>query len=111
MILESGSHVLIAHRRLFEADQRRLFVGTVDDYDSGIARITGYTWLRDPVSGVMVRKQDLRTKIVSLSAGTLIVYQLPSDLIVENVLFSMDGHNHLFLEDGKGLRMDLSENT
>lgn len=41
MILTQGSKVLICHRRLFEEDQPRLFVGIADAYEDGLAKVAG----------------------------------------------------------------------
>ena len=110
-VIHEGEVVLIVHRRLFTDDQPRFFVGVVDAYDGGVARITGYTWRRDPhVNGAWRRKPDLRTKIASLTSGTLMVYSLPlgPERIGEVELFS-SGDGSLLLRDGQGFQMDLSE--
>jgi hypothetical protein len=108
MILESGSIALVFHRRLFDRDSPRCFIGTVDAYEHGVARITGYTWLTDRIGGSLFKKSDLRTKIVSLSAGTLIVYQLPTSTDLTNIKFENVG-GKLILSDRGELKMDLSE--
>ena len=110
MILEAGSKVLLAHRRLFESDSVRFFVGVVDDYEAGMARITGHTWLRDGYRGIFTKKSDGRTKVISLSSGTIIVYQLPSTVQMSSLRFDIS-EGTLLLEDGEGFRMDLSEGT
>ena len=74
MVLESGDKLLIAHRRLYEKDEMRFFVGHIDGYEAGIARLTGHSYVRDPIGGTMLEKSDLRTKILSLASGTLLVY-------------------------------------
>jgi hypothetical protein len=83
MILESGSVVLVFHRRLFDQ-------------------------LNDRIGGTLFKKTDLRTKIVSLAAGTLIVYQLPIGTDLANLKFQNVG-GKLILSDRGELKMDLSE--
>ena len=108
MILEPGVRVLIAHRRLYEGDHMRFFTGVVEGYEAGIARVTGHTWLRDGYSGAFKRKDDTRTKIVSLMSGTLIVYQLPSTIDLASLrVESRNADVHLV--DRAGFRMDLTE--
>lgn len=108
MILDSGMKVLVSHRRLFESDHARFFVGLVEAYESGVARITGNTWTLDGYRGNFAGKEDLRTKIVAIASGTLIVYQLPSTVdlgsfVIERV------ENAIHARDALGFDMDLSE--
>jgi hypothetical protein len=51
MILERGAKVLVSHRRLFELDHGRYFIGVVEAYDAGVARVCGHTWTRDGYKG------------------------------------------------------------
>ncbi len=108
MILEPGSKVLVCHRRLFESDHARYFVGMVNDYDQGIARVTGYTWTRDGYTGTFKRKQDERTKIISIASGTVIVYQLASAVDLGTLKLANENVN-VMLSDEHGFQMDLSE--
>lgn len=111
MILETGSKVLIVHRRLFEGDQARFFLGTIDGYDSnaGVAKVTGNTWIRDTFSGELLRKEDQRTKILGVANGTLIIYELPPETDLRGVKLEIEKGGRLALTDGKKLRLDLSE--
>ena len=107
MLMAADSKVLVVHRRLFETDQSRYFVGRVEGYDAGVAKIRGRTWSRDQY-GRIVKKADERTKIVSLSSGTLIVYQLPFDTDLEALEIDVSDEK-VVLSDGKNFAMDLSE--
>jgi len=109
MILEAGNKVLVVHRRLFESDQGRLFIGVVDGYENGLAKIKGTTWLRDQYLGTFVKKEDPRTKILSITSGTLIFYQLPLDTKLDSVQFTTDDRGGTHLTDGGELKMDLTE--
>ena len=108
MILEPGSKVLIDHRRLFDNDSGRYFLAAVDAYDSGIARVTGHTWVRDKSFGKFQRKREEVTKLISLSSGSLIVYALPDSVDLSTTGFRQDGAD-LRLYDARGFEMDLSE--
>ena len=57
MLLQEGDHILVAHRRLFEKDEVRLFVGRVDAYEAGVVKATGHSYVRDQVSGRMIERQ------------------------------------------------------
>ena len=108
MILEPGSKVLIAHRRLFDSDSGRFFIASVDAYEAGIARVTGHTWVRDTTFGKFQRKPAGVTKVISLSSGSLIVYALPDSLDLTSAMFVQNGSS-LALCDGRGFEMDMSE--
>jgi hypothetical protein len=108
MILESGMKVLVTHRRLFESDHPRYFAGVVEGYENGLARVTGHTWTRDGYRGVFLRKQDARTKILAIGSGTMIVYQLPSTVQLEDFRIETEGARS-YAHDASGFRMDLSE--
>ncbi len=112
MILEVGMKVLAVHRRLFEGDHERFFVGVVDGFENGIARVTGYSWMRDPYQLTFVRKEDVRTKIISLTSGTVLLYQLASTVDLEALTLQCDPSGAtLTLTDGRDFSMDLSERT
>lgn len=108
MILEPGAKVLVAHRRLFESDHNRYFTGVVEGYEDGIARVTGRTWVRDGYHGEYKAKSDTRTKIFSLSSGTVIFYQLPAQVDVDELVIETQNVD-VVLRDEDGFRMDLTE--
>jgi hypothetical protein len=108
VLLNEGDKVLVAHRRLFAGDTMRFFVGRVDAYENGLIKVTGETYVRDPMQGGVSEKAEKRTKILSLSSGTLIVYQLPSDVRLESLNF-LSAENHLVLSDGESFVMNLTE--
>jgi hypothetical protein len=108
MILETGLPVLIFHRRLYEGDHMRHFLGVVEGYEAGVARVTGHTWVRDAYTGEFLRKNDARTKLISLSSGTLIAYQLPSTVDLDSVRIETSGAEVCVVDDSD-FRMDLSE--
>jgi hypothetical protein len=108
MILKQGDMLLIVHRRLYDKDEARFFVGHVEDYESGIVKLRGHSYVRDTISGLMIEKSDVRTRILSLSSGTLLVYQLPDALDIDDVKFEILD-NLLSLTDGKEFKMNLAE--
>jgi hypothetical protein len=108
MLLDEGDKILVAHRRLFERDETRFFLGRVDAYDSGIVKVTGHSYVRDVVSGNVVKKVESRTKLLSLSSGTLIVYLLPEDVSLAAIQFLYE-EGQLSVTDGKEFTLDLAE--
>ena len=109
MILQDGNRVLIVHRRLYDNDLPRFFVGIVDGYEAGICKATGYSWVKDTFASRLIGKREKRSKIFSLSSGTLLVYQLPDHLQLEKLSFEVDPQRRLWLGDGLDFKMDLSE--
>jgi hypothetical protein len=108
MLLEKGAKVLICHRRLFAEDHPRFFVGTVDQYADGIAKVSGFSWTRDAARGFQ-RKADERTKLIALASGAMIVYEVPASLHVESLRIEQPGGHSVIVTDGARFRMDLSE--
>lgn len=108
MLLEKGEKILIAHRRLYETDIERYFLGVVDAYDQGVARVTGYTWQHDVIHGRLVRKEDKRCKILSLTSGGLFCYVLAAHLDIETL--HIEQHKQrLLLTDGNTVALDISD--
>ncbi len=108
-MLAQGDKLVIVHRRLFEKDAPRFFVGEVQDYEAGLAKVKGYTFVKDVFSGNMQKKPDLRTKIMSIVSGTFIVYQLPITVLLDSVRFELDQGGSLILMDEGGFTMDVGE--
>lgn len=108
-MLEQGDKVLVVHRRLYEKDLTRYFVGEVLEYESGIAKVKGFTFVKDMFTGNMKKKSDRRIKLLAIVSGTLIVYQLPADMVIEKVEVRADLDGGLVLTDGQDFSMDISE--
>jgi hypothetical protein len=108
MILEQGDKILIAHRRLYESDGERYFIGTIEAYDHGIARASGRTWARSQRSGDFL-SSDERTKIFSILSGTLIVYRLHRTTDLRALKFVVDD-KRTWLKEGSRTVLDLTEN-
>ncbi len=109
MILEKDSKVLVVHRRLFEDDRLRYFFGVVEAYEQGVIKIKGYTWLRDPHTTAFFQKEEERTKILSASSGTHIIYELPDQLDINNVRSFSKEDGRFFFTDDKEFQIDITE--
>jgi hypothetical protein len=110
MLLRPRDKVLIVHRRLFEKDSTRFFLGEVDEYENGLAKVSGFTFSQDLMTGHVHRKDDPRTKIIPIGSGTVLVYLLAADLQMDKLQFTHVG-SELILADDNGFRMDLTERT
>jgi hypothetical protein len=80
----------------------------VDEYEAGIVKVSGYSYTRDKYTGNVEGKENLRTKILSPSSGTLFVYQLPEGLYLDALSFTYED-GWLFLTNGKDLTINLTE--
>lgn len=108
-ILKPGEKIHVIHRRRFEKDIRRHFVGTVEAYEAGLIRATGYVFVVDELNQhLFTKRPDRRTKLIPLASGDVIVNVLPEDLDTEQVRYELDGRK-LWVTDGNGWRMDVKE--
>ena len=108
MILEAGTKLLVCHRRLFPEDAPRYFLGSVAAYEDGVAKVVGLTWVRDAAHGFQ-KKADLRTKVISLHTGAVILYELPAEVEIEALRFEQPKGHQIVLRDDAKFHMDLSE--
>lgn len=106
--IQEKDRVLIIDRKLFKDDNMRLFVGVIEAHDDSVMRVSGYPFHLNPyeISG-SERHGELRTRLISLSAGDLI-YLLPHDLDVTKLQLRRSPKS-LMLTDGEAMSMDLSE--
>lgn len=110
MILEKGEKIHVIHRRYFQAEARRHFVGTVEAYENGIARVTGYVYTVDRAKFSFVKRPERRTRIVSLISGDVFVNILPAEVDIENVVYRQE-NKMVRVTDGSDWHLDLSEVT
>ncbi len=109
-MLQHGAKLLVAHRRLFEDDKSRYFVGKVEGFENALVQLTGHTWVQDQFNGKMVKKEEVCTKIMSPVNPGLIFYVLPNSLALDELVFEFTEDNRLLVHDPKKIfRMDLTE--
>src|SRR5581483_7547805 len=65
--IRDGDHILVIDRKLFNDDNTRFFVGTVEEYDEGIVRLRGFPFHLSPyeVTGVE-RHGEERVRVVGV---------------------------------------------
>lgn len=108
MILNKDDVVLISNRRMFAQDEARFFVGNVVDCDRDLLKADGFSFVRDPGSGEIIRKPEKRVRILSIASPGHIVYQLATGTAVDSLeIESRDGD--AWLVDGRQRLMNLSE--
>lgn len=110
MILKKGEKIHVIHRRNFEKEARRHFVGVVEAYEGGVARVTGYVYTVDRTKYNFVRRPELRTRIVSLVGGDLFVNVIPASVDLDKVVYKQE-NKAVRVTDGSDWFLDLSEVT
>jgi hypothetical protein len=108
-ILSPGEKIHVMHRRRFEKDVRRHFVGEVESYEQGVARASGYVFVIDDLSKhLFVKRPDRRIKLIAISSGDVIVNVIPETVDVESVVYELENRS-LVVTDGGTWSMDVKE--
>ncbi len=111
IFLQPGDKVLLSHRRMFTNDKSRFFVGTVVGFNenNGLLKVAGFSMSQPIGTSHFSKKTNLNTKIVSLTSGSLIAYQLPEKIDVATAVLKYKEEGLCVLEDGHGVFIDLTE--
>src|SRR5512137_775556 len=108
-LLSPGEKIHVMHRRRFEKDVRRHFVGEVEGYEQGVARASGYVFVIDDLSKhLFVKRPDRRTKLIPIMSGDVIVNVIPETVDLEQVAYELEDRN-LVVTDGSSWSMDVKE--
>jgi hypothetical protein len=108
MILQKGEKIHVIHRRNFEKDPHRHFVGLVDAYENGVARVTGHIYTVDAVKFAFVRRAEQRTRIIALVSGDLLVNVLPHSVKLDKIIYKQE-KGSVRVTDGSDWHMDISD--
>jgi len=108
MILRSGEKVHVIHRRYYDKDNHRHFIGTVEDYENGVARVVGHVYTVDTVKFQYVRRPEVRTRIISIVSGDLLVNIIPPSVVLEKIIYKHEKKG-VRVTDGSDWHLDLSE--
>lgn len=108
MILKKGEKIHVIHRRHYEKEPHRHFLGVVDEYEDGLARVTGHIFTVDSTRYIFFRREELRTRIVVLHAGDALVNILPPSVNLDKVVYKQEKKS-LRVTDGSDWYMDISE--
>ena len=110
-MIATGEKVFVITRRLFDGDLRRHLVGEVKAATDVAMRVQGYSFVFDDVSKQFVRRDDLRTRIVSLIDAGLVIHILPDEVRLEDIQYVWDENNRRIITDQKTFSMNISEFT
>jgi hypothetical protein len=110
MILRSGEKIHVIHRRLYDKDQHRHFIGSVEAYEGGIARVVGHVYTVDTVKFQYIRRAEVRTRIISIVSGDLLVNIIPPSVELDKITYRQEKKG-VRVTDGSDWFLDLSEFT
>src|SRR6266540_4822568 len=100
MILNPGEKVHVIHRQFFEGDARRHFVGQVENCEGDLARVNGFIFAMDAKLNQFVRRDPRRTRLISLSCGTVIINLLPEKVQIEKIKYKYRPAGDVLVTDG-----------
>jgi hypothetical protein len=109
VLLKAGEKVHAGLYAQYEGQARRAFIGVVEAYEDGVARIRGRSWLYDALTGVYTAKEDERVRLVSVTSGRYVFNILPPGTDMNEVRYHLRPDGSLWLTDGKALMMDVTE--
>ena len=106
MILNTGEYVHIIHQ-LFRGDARRHFVGAVEGHEGNLIRVKGYLFAMDSTQSQFVRREELRTRIISLNES-VIVNILPSHVKIDEITYTHRPNGDIFVTDGTEWHLNIT---
>jgi hypothetical protein len=107
-ILSPGEKIHVIHRRQLEKEVHRHFVGVVDAYENGVARVSGHVYTVDITKLKFFRRPEPRTRIISLLSGDAFVNVLPASVDLEKVIYHQESKG-VRVTDGSDWHLDISE--
>jgi hypothetical protein len=107
VILNSGEYIHIIHRQLFPGDAQRHFVGTVEAHEGPLARVKGYLFAMDSTHSQFVKREPLRTRVVSLN-GAVILNILPAHVQIDQITYTHRPNGDVFVTDGTDWHLDIT---
>lgn len=110
MILRCGEKIHVIHRRFYEKDPHRHFIGSVEAYEDGVARVVGHVYTVDTAKFQYVKRPELRTRIISIASGDLLVNIIPPSVNLEKITYKQEKKG-VRVSDGSDWHLDLSEFT
>ena len=108
-MLENGEKVFVITRRLYDGDRLRQFVGEVMESSDTVIKVRGYVFVHDDFTNEIVRREDVRTRIISLVDAVNIILVIPKEVNLENVQYEIDNMNQHVLTDKVSFSMNLNE--
>jgi hypothetical protein len=108
MILRSGEKIHVIHRRHYDKDAHRHFIGSVEAYEGGVARVVGHVYTVDTTKFQYIRRPEVRTRIISVVSGDLLINIIPPSVDLEKITYKHEKKS-VRVSDGSSWFLDLSE--
>ncbi|MES2981371.1 MAG: hypothetical protein V4727_03575 [Verrucomicrobiota bacterium] len=110
MILNPGEKLHVIQRRHFENEAHRHFVGVVEAYEGGIARVIGHVFTVDRTRLVFFKRPEVRTRLISIVSAELLINIIPDAVNLDAIEYKQMG-KELRVTDGSSWHLDISEKT
>lgn len=110
MILRNGEKIHVIHRRFYDKDPHRHFIGTVEYYEGGVARVVGHVYTVDTTKFQYMRRPEVRTRLISIVSGDLLVNIIPASVNLDKITYRQEKKG-VRVSDGSDWFLDLSEFT
>lgn len=107
MILNGGEYIHVIHRQLFPGDAQRHFVGTVEAHEGALVRVKGYLFAMDSTQSQFVRREELRTRVISLN-DAVIVNVLPAHVKIDEITYTHRPNGDIHVTDGTDWHLDIT---
>jgi hypothetical protein len=107
-ILAPGEKIHVIHRRRFDQEPHRHFVGVVNDYREGVLRMTGHVYAVDTTTYQFIRRPEQRTRVASVVSGEVIVNVIPVSVDLSKITYRQEG-SAVRVSDGSDWHLDISE--
>ena len=108
-MLSKGDKVFVITRRLFGEDRIRMFVGEVQATTDMAMKVRGYVFVHDDFTNEIVRREDIRTRIISLVDAINIIMVIPKEVTLENVQYEINNMNERVITDKDAFSLNLNE--
>lgn len=108
MVLQLGEKIHIIHRQFYEGDARRHFVGEIEVREGSLVRVKGYLFAVNKASNQFVKRDTLRTRIISLDSEGIIVNVLPESVCIESITYEYRTTGDILVSDGSDWSLGLS---
>ncbi|MCJ7550806.1 MAG: hypothetical protein MUQ30_14125 [Anaerolineae bacterium] len=63
----------------------------------------------DEATSEFVRKDELRTRIITVIDAGIVITVIPEEVILEEIRYALDGNNRRVITDGKSFKMNVAE--
>jgi len=108
-MLGKGEKVFVITRRLFEGDRIRVFVGELQASSDTAMKVRGYAFVHDDFTNEIVRREDIRTRIISLADAINLIFVIPKEVILENVQYELNSMHERVITDKDKFTLNLNE--